>query len=416
MKPLGIGLLGCGTVGSGLVELLERSRDHLERRTGLSPRLARVLVRDAHKPRAVDRALVTDDPEAFFGSEGLDVVVELIGGVEPARTYVLRALDAGHSVVTANKALLSVHADEIFRRAHRAGVSVGFEASVCGAIPIVRALCGGLIANRISSLVGIVNGTCNFVLTRMIEDGLTLTAALEEARRRGLTEADPSLDLDGTDAMQKLLILASLAFGVHPDPARVRVRGIRELEPEDIRAALEFGCTVRHVASADGAELRVEPAFLPRAHPLAGVRDENNAILVHGDAAGQMIFSGKGAGPLPTAGAVLSDIVEVAARPGPMFVPANGQAPPAPAESRAPHYLRLPIVDRPGMIGLIGTVLGNHGISITRVSASLTTEPGRGNVKILVDAVDESTLSRALEQIARLPVLTGKPVVVRILA
>lgn len=409
MQPLNIGLIGCGNVGGGLVELVERHRERVERRTGLSPRISKVLVRDRAKARRVDPALVTTDPDEFFGGDG--VVVELIGGVEPARSYVLRALESRRNVVTANKALLAACGDEIFRRAHDSGVSVGFEASVCGAIPIVRVLGSGLIANRIESLVGIVNGTCNFVLTQMTERGLAREEAIEEARKRGLTEADPSLDLSGVDAAQKLLILTQLAFGERPSEADVHVRGIEDLDREDIASAAEFGYVIRHVVQAP--ELRVEPVFLPPSHPLAGVRDEYNAVVVRGDAAGEMIFTGKGAGPLPTAGAVLSDILDVAARPACGFLAEHRPA--TRVETASPFYLRFPILDRPGVIGLISTALGNHGVSISRASATLTSTPGRGNVKLLVHGTSTSRLDRAVAEIGRLPVLAGRPVVIRIL-
>lgn len=419
MKALNIGLLGCGNVGQGFVDLVRRSRTLIESRAGVSPRILRILVRDGAKERNVDGAEVVTSADAFFDQNHVDVVVELIGGVEPARSLVLRALEGGRSVVTANKALLAAHGGEIFSAAaaHRAGV--GFEASVCGAIPIIRALQNGLIANRIEFLAGIVNGTNNFILTQMSEKGLSLAEALKEAQARGLTEADPTLDLAGIDAQQKLLILSSLAFGRAPEPSSVHVQGIAELDREDIRSAEEFGFAVRHIAVADargGAlDLRVEPAFLPKAHPLAAVRDEFNAVLVKGDAAGEMIFYGKGAGPSPTASAVLSDVIDVVTRPGGVPRFAGGPLPASAVEATAPFYLRFPILDVPGAIGLISTALGNHDVSIHRLAAVLDPEkPGNGSVKILVHDAKVGRLRRVIDEVGRLPIMSGKPVAIRI--
>lgn len=419
MKALNIGLLGCGNVGQGFVELVRRSRSLVESRAGVSPRISRILVRDAAKVRSVDGAEVVTDSDAFFHQNHVVVVVELIGGVEPARTLVLRALESGRHVVTANKALLAAHGGEIFSAAAANRAGVGFEASVCGAIPIIRALQNGLIANRIEFLAGIVNGTNNFILTAMSEKGLTLAEALKEAQARGLTEADPTLDLAGIDAQQKLVILASLAFGRAPDPASVHVTGIAEIDREDIRSAAEFGFVVRHIAVADargGAlDLRVEPAFLPKSHPLAAVRDEFNAVLVRGDAAGEMIFHGKGAGPFPTASAVLSDVIDVATRPGGVPRFDGGPLPASSVEATAPFYLRFPILDVPGAIGLIATALGNHDISISRLAAVLDpARPGNGSVKVQVHDAPVNRLRKVVAEVARLPIMAGKPVVVRI--
>jgi len=420
MNTKRIALLGCGTVGRGLVELIGKNRALIAERTGVDLEISKILVRDLTKDRGpVDRALLTDRPEEAVAN-GADVVVEVIGGIEPARSFLERAIESGKHVVTANKALLAESGADLFRRAAARHVRIGFEASVCGGIPIVRALSSGLAGNRIERICGIVNGTCNFILTRMAEEGISFAAALAEAQARGFAEADPSLDLDGVDAAQKLRILAELAFGRPLGPGSVRVEGIRELEEEDLRAARELGFTLKHVAVArdlgDSLDLRVHPALLPPDHPLAHVRHENNAVLLKGDAVGEVIFHGKGAGAAPTASAVLSDILDLVRNGGAALpLPSAGPAGPA-ADAESGYYFRFPVLDVPGVIGLIATALGNRGVSISHASATLVKgRPREGSVKILAHRCRESVARRCVDEISRLPVLTGKPVAVRVL-
>jgi homoserine dehydrogenase len=308
-----VGLLGCGVVGSGFVELLMREQSRIAARHGVALELGRILVRDGEKVRRhVDpRAVTTNAIDVLDGD--CDVVVELVGGVECAGAYVRRAIRNGRDVVTANKALLAAAGRELFDAADRSGVAIGFEASVCGGIPIVRALQRGLAGDSVESLRGIVNGTSNYILSRM-EDGLELDEALRLAQERGFAEADPSMDLDGVDAAQKLRILASLAF---EEPiVATTVRGIREITRADIDDARASGVVIRHVASvtrvAGGVALRVAPERLTASDPLARVRDENNAVVIHGRAVGELLFLGRGAGSMPTAAAVLSDVIEIA--------------------------------------------------------------------------------------------------------
>jgi homoserine dehydrogenase len=407
-----IALLGCGTVGRGLVELIDRNRAHITERTGVDLEISKILVRDLKKDRGgVDRKLFTDQPEEAVAN-GADVVVEVIGGVEPARRFLEDAIDAGKHVVTANKALLAGCGPELFRRAAERRVRIGFEASVGGGIPIVRALSSGLAGNRIERICGILNGTCNYILTRRAEDGMEFDAALAEAQARGFAEADPTLDIDGTDAAHKLHILAGLAFGRPLGRDSVHVEGIRAIEREDFQAAESLGFVLRPIAVGRdlGGELdlRVHPALLSRDHPLAHVRLENNAVLLKGDAVGEVVFHGKGAGAAPTASAVLSDIIDLARNgtgPAPRL-PSAGPA--AAADPESERYFRFPVIDAPGVIGLIATALGNRGISISHASASLVGR--RGSVKILAHACRASAARKAVEEIGRLPVLTGRPV------
>ncbi len=316
MREVRIGLLGCGTVGQGFVRLIDRERERIRARDGFDLRIGRILVRDVDKQRhGVDRRALTTD--AIDVIDGCDLLVELIGGVHSAGAYVRRALRQGCDVVTANKALLADAGRELFATAASSGARIGFEASVCGGIPIIRAIGRGLAGDSIESITGILNGTCNYILTRMEESGLEFAAALRLAQERGFAEADPTLDITGADAMQKLQILTELAFG--PAPARRRVHGIDDINREEIEQARSRRCVVRHVASArrlpGGVELRVERRELPESHPLASVRDENNAVIIRAKAVGEMLFAGKGAGSLPTAAAVLSDVIEIAGRP-----------------------------------------------------------------------------------------------------
>jgi homoserine dehydrogenase len=312
MRRVRIGLLGCGTVGRGFVELLERERPRIAARHGVDIDIGRILIRDEAKERAgVDRRLVTTSAIDVL-DDGCDVIVELIGGVHSAGAFVRRAIANGRHVVTANKALLAASGAELFASAAAHGVTIGFEASVCGAIPIVRVLQRGLAGDAIESIRGVVNGTCNFVLSRM-EEGLTFADALRCAQERGFAEADPAMDVDGDDAAQKMRILASLAFDA--PIVQERVIGIRWIEPRHIERARAGGNVIRLVASVErvaaGVALRVEPQELDANDPLANVRDENNAVIVRGRAAGDLMLSGKGAGAMPTASAVLSDVISL---------------------------------------------------------------------------------------------------------
>lgn len=423
MRTLRLGVLGCGTVGGGLVELIRRNRAVVADRTGVDLEVRRVLIRDPKKERPVEPALLTTDPDAVLEAPDIDMVVELIGGVDPARTFITRAVEAGKNVVTANKALLAEAGVELIRRAADRRVRLGFEASVCGGIPILKAIGAGLVGNRISALVAIVNGTCNFILTRMTEEKVDFASALAEAQRLGFAEADPTLDVDGIDSAQKLQILAQLAFGVNHPHSEFLVEGIRSLEPDDIRTAAELGYVIKLVAIGrdlgDSLDLRVHPALLPTVHPLAHIRNEFNSVLLRGDAVDEMIFTGKGAGSLPTASAVLSDIIEIARNGhGNKELPWHLAKPvdkPVATDLESKYYLRFPVRDVPGVIGLIATALGNRGISISHASADLAQgREGQGQVKILAHRTRESAVRKAIEEITRLPILSGRPVILRL--
>jgi homoserine dehydrogenase len=321
MRRVTIGLLGCGTVGAGFVALLGRERERIRAQKQVDLQIIRVLVRDTTRRReGVPHTMLTT--AATDAIDGADIVVELIGGVHSAGAYVRRALRNGKHVVTANKALLAVSGRDLKALADRAHAHLAFEASVCAGIPIVRAIEHGLAGDSIQSVSGILNATTNYILTRMEERGTSYGDALAEAQRNGFAEADPGLDVSGEDAAQKLRILAGFAFGIDDERAvRRRIHGIEDVTQTEIEQARSRRAVIRHVATARRArariELSVERRELPESHPLASVRHENNGVIVRGAAVGEMLFVGKGAGALPTAAAVLADVVDVATRPAP---------------------------------------------------------------------------------------------------
>ena len=320
-----IGLLGLGTVGRGVVMSLESNRMQIETRTGCSIKVLGALVRHVEKPRNLDVSAfnVTDDPQAILLDPRIDVVVEVMGGVEPARSYIRQALLSRKHVVTANKELLAQYGDELGELADRQGVRLLFEASVAGGIPIVRMVQQYLTANRITSIRGILNGTCNYILTKMEEDGLPFADALQNAQQLGYAEADPQSDVEGYDSSYKLAILANMAFPVKSLVSAVQRQGITEISEQDIRAAQSMGCVIKLIGEAtyDGQQviLKVGPRLLPREDALAGVRDVFNAVTLTADVVGDLTFIGRVAGELPTASAVIEDLMEVLRTPSPYW-------------------------------------------------------------------------------------------------
>jgi homoserine dehydrogenase len=428
-EDVSIGLIGLGTVGTGVVKLLERNHAYIRKRLGRGLRLAAVAVRHPARKRDVglDRVRVVGDPGRLLADPAIDVVVELIGGIEPAKSLVLGAIAAGKDVVTANKALLATHGQEVFQAAERAGVRLGFEGSVAGGIPIIRVLRQALAGDRNRAIYGIVNGTCNSILTAMTDRGTEFHEALAEAQAAGLAETDPSLDVDGTDAAQKLSLLVTLAFGARCPVASIHTEGIRRVAQLDVAFARELGYVIKLLAIAkdDGRaiEARVHPTMVPRGSLLADVRGASNAVHVQGDALGPTLYVGEGAGMLPTATSVLADILDVAeSRSRRDAVPPLGMPWRALRRARvrpiggleAEYYLRFLVVDRPGVLGRIAGILGRHHISIASV---IQKDRKRGtSVPIVIRTHDalEKNLMRALAEIGRLAVIRGKPVFVRI--
>jgi homoserine dehydrogenase len=418
IRKLKIGLLGCGTVGRGLVELVARNDALIRQRSGVELRITKILVRDLHKERqGVDRTLLTTQPDKVLNN-GCDLVVEVVGGIEPARSFIERALARGKHVVTANKALLALDGFSLMKAAEAQKVRLGFEASVCGGIPIIRALRDGLVGNSIQRLSGILNGTCNYILTRMTEDGFEFEEALREAQAKGFAEADPTLDIDGHDAAQKLKILTELAFSAQVDADVVQVEGIRDVTADDVRAARELGFVIKHVATAelgDGAvSLGCAPLLLPASHQLAGIRDENNAVLVRGDAVGEMLFSGKGAGSLPSASAVLSDVVDIACHKGGFSMYPRGRVKASTQDCESRHYLRFTVAD-PSAIGPITTILERNRVGVARAEAVWArSDSGNHQVRVLTHGCSRKDVEASLRHIAGSGIEKAKSVVLRV--
>jgi homoserine dehydrogenase len=380
-STFGVAVVGCGTVGGAVATILSRQQDILRSRIGPELQLRHVVDVDfAHaRQLGLDEALFRDDLDEVLADDAVGVVVELIGGTTAAREVTQRALRAGKSVVTANKALLARHGPELYALARQHDACIAFEAACGGGIPIIRALCDGLIANRIDALYGIVNGTCNYILTSMSQRGVSYASALAEAQREGLAEADPTLDVAGVDSAHKLAIMASFAFGKKIDFEAIPVQGIDALELCDVRYGQELGYVVKLLAIAQrtekGVSLRVRPVFITKEHPLAWVSGPFNAISVYGHATGHTMYYGRGAGGMPTASAVVADIASVAlgvakeafARLAiwPDRAEAATQLPIEAVRSR--YYIRVMAEDRPGVLAKIAAILGRHDISISSV-------------------------------------------------
>jgi homoserine dehydrogenase len=423
MDELTVGLIGMGTVGSGVARLLTEHRERLERRAGRPIRWKWAAVRDPRKPRSVplDGVRVTTEFGPILEDPEVDVIIETMGGTAPALEYTLAALRAGKDVVTANKALLAEHGGQVFAQARASGRAVAFEASVGGGIPIVQCLGAALAANQIQSLAAIVNGTCNFILTRMTTEGLPYEEALRQAQHLGYAEPDPSLDVDGTDTAHKLSILAQLAFEANARLEEIPRRGIDQLQGADIKYAGELGYAIKLLALARlttaGLELRVAPTLVRHGTPLAEVRGPYNAIRVVGDAVGDTLFYGRGAGAMPTASAVLGDLIQVARGSAglpsrlrnlwPVDAPAVPVA--SPRDIRSRYYLRFTIADRPGVLGRLAQFLGEKGISIASV---IQHDPGDDApdqspvpLVIMTHLAVQADLDSAIREIDRLDVV-----------
>ena len=425
MRSVTIGILGLGQVGAGTLRLLQERRAAIEARLGAALGVRRIAVRDPGRAREVEVAaeLLTDDPYAVVADPAIDVVVELIGGIEPARTLILAALRAGKHVVTANKAVLAECGAEIFAEAAARGRMVYFEGSVAGGIPILRSLREGLASDRIEAIAGIVNGTSNYILDAMTRSGASFAEALQAAQAAGYAEADPTLDVGGGDAAHKLALLALVAFGARVDPHAIPTEGITGVSALDIRAAGELGYLIKSLALAHdtpaGPCLRVHPTLVPRGHVLAGVAGAYNAVLVESRALGRSLYYGRGAGMMPTAVAVVSDLLEVArdllAGVAPAAPPAVRDLAPAPTDAlEHEHYLCVHVPNLPGVLGRVATCLGRHGVSIARM---IQERAGAGPVPmiILTEAVAERAMQAALAELATSPDLAAAPTHIRLL-
>ena len=421
MKPVNIGILGLGTVGGGTVNVLDRNADEITRRAGREIRVTMASVRSLDKPRICDTSAIklTTDPFEIVNNPDIDVVVELIGGDTLALELVMTAISNGKHVVTANKALIAVHGNEIFAAAQKIGVTVAFEAAVAGGIPIIKAVREGLSGNRVQWLAGIINGTSNFILTEMRDKGRSFEDVLAEAQELGYAEADPTFDVEGIDAAHKLTILASIAFGIPLQFDKAYTEGMRSLTTQDVTDAADLGFRIKHLGIAKrtdrGVELRVHPTLIPEKRLIANVDGVMNAILVNGDAVGPTLYYGAGAGADPTASAVVADLVDVV------------RALTTDPENRVPHlafqadalddteilpieevnsawFLRLLALDQPNVLAHVTKILGENGISIEAIVQKVPHQHGASvPIVILTHSVVEKAMNQALSAISNLP-------------
>ncbi len=430
MRQVKLGIIGGGTVGGGVYEALRRNGALMALRLGVGLEIVRVAVRDLKKNRSarIPRALLTADWREVVCDPEVHLVVELIGGTTVAREVVLAALRLGKPVVTANKALLSAHGKELFAAAQKHGTNLYYEASVAGGIPIIKALREGFVGNRITALYGIVNGTCNYILTRMKLEGADFDAVLADAQRLGYAETPPDLDIDGHDAAHKTGILASLAHGFWVNPKTVCVEGIRHISALDIKFAGDLGYTikllgkVKKMGPAGRVQVSVYPTLVPNAHVLASVNGVFNAVFVRGDIAGDALFYGRGAGRDATASAVLSDLADAALdlkfgtkHRLPPFVPHQRSGTVAPIEEVISQYfVRLNVVDRPGVLARIATLFGQSNIGISSVIQPEGHEGKSVPLIFMLHYATHGAVRKALARIARLPAVKARPVMLRV--
>ena len=433
MRTIHVGLIGLGNVGGGVATILAQQADLIERKLGARLVLKRAARRHPERPCEAPLSVsqVTGDALAVIHDPQVDVVVELMGGYEPARTYLLEALHAGKHVVTANKALLAEHGQELFDAAAAAGRDIGFEASVGGGIPVIRTLKEGFVANRFGAIASIINGTCNYILSRMSDEGLDFAEALKDAQALGYAEADPHFDVAGIDAAQKIALLASLAFGTWVPHQQVYTEGIDGLSRLDIDYARELGYRVKLLALAkmprDHLDVRVHPALVALDSWLAHVNGVHNAVSIDGDAVGRSMLIGRGAGAMPTASAVLGDVVDLARN---VLYGGTGRVPPRAYQHGAlvalplqkidevvcRYYLRFQVLDQPGTLAAIAGILGQHDISIESVlQKGRAHAPGTPvSVVMMTHEAREQSVQRALQAIASLPAVHGETIRIRV--
>jgi len=431
MKQIGVGILGFGTVGAGVADGLLKHRDVMAKRLGVDIVLRKIADLDITTDRGIQvpEDVLTTDANDVLSDPEIDIVVETIGGTGIAKTFVLEALNGGKCVVTANKKLLAEHGREIFETAAKNDVDIYFGASVGGGIPIIRVLREGLAGNEIESIHGILNGTCNYILTRMENEGLPFESVLKDAQKLGYAEANPSLDIDGFDTAHKACILAALAYGFQPGVGQVQVEGIRNLDGADVKYAADFGYRIKLLAvvAKDGSEVEVgvHPTLIPFSHMLANVNDAFNAAYVKGDMSDYTMYYGRGAGRAPTASTVIGDIGDIArnlaydetryARGVPNYAEGKVRLRAA-GDIRSKYYLRFMLADRPGAMGVVASALGKHGVSISALSQK---ESSEGNLPVPVVAMTRvaraADIDAALEEIKAAGVTGEDPVKLRVL-
>jgi homoserine dehydrogenase len=435
MKPIKVGLLGIGTVGAGTFHVLQRNQEDIRRRAGRGIEITMVAARNLERARRIvdHECDVVGDPFAVVNNPDIEIVVELIGGYDLARELVLQAIANGKHVVTANKALLAQHGNEIFAAAHEKGVVVAFEAAVAGGIPIIKALREGLAANRIESVAGIINGTTNFILSEMRDKGLDFNTVLKQAQELGYAEADPTFDIEGVDAAHKLTIMAAIAFGIPMQFGGAHVEGISQLQAVDLRYAEQLGYRIKllgitrrsFVDGNEGIELRVHPTLIPAARLIANVEGAMNAVLVKADAVGTTLYYGKGAGAEPTASAVIADLVDVTRSatvdpysrvPHLAFHPGElADVPILPMDDiRTSYYLRVNVQDQLGVMADLTRILADAGISIDAVLQKEPGEKARTDIVIITHLTREKYVNAAIARIEQLATTVGKVIRIRL--
>ncbi len=434
-RKVHLGMIGGGTVGSGVYHALHRNGRLLSSRIGVEVKIHRIAVKafDEPRPYEIPRGLMTTDWQSVVHDLKVNIIAELVGGTGIARTIILAALKLGKPVITANKALLSEHGEELFAAARKYGTNLYYEAAVCGGIPIIKSLREGFVGNRIAALYGIVNGTCNYILTRMKLEGADFDAVLADAQKQGYAETPPDLDIDGWDSQHKIGILASLAHGFWVSPKRIHVEGIRPISALDIKFAGQLGYTIKLLGIVkqirnpkseirNRIQVSVYPALIPSDHVLADVNHVFNAVFVRGDVVGDTLFYGRGAGKDATASAVLSDLADAALdlkfgtkHRVPPFVPHERDGAVLPIEQVVSRcFVRLNVVDRPGVLAKISAILGAARIGISSVIQPEAHEGGSVPLILMLHDAPNGAVTRALARIGRLPVVKGRPVMIRV--
>ena len=432
MKEIRVGLIGFGTIGAGVAKILKNNQEVIEKRLGASVSLVKIADLDIKTDRGIDieEGVLTTSVEEVIDNPDIDIVVELIGGYEPARTFLLNAINNKKHVVTANKALLAKHGDELFELIEEKGLALGFEASIGGAIPIIRSIRESFVANRIQILEGIVNGTANYILSKMSDENCDFDVALKEAQEKGFAEADPTFDIEGIDSAHKIAVLTRIAYGTPVKFEDIKVSGITNITSDDIECAKEFGHRIKLLAiskyDGEAIDIRVHPAMIPSSHPMANVNGVLNAIRVCDDLMEENILAGHGAGELPTGSAVVGDIVEIARNilsnakdrvPASSFKKAKIQPIPLKDISKveSEYFLRFNVLDKPGVLSKISGILGNHSISIKSMIQKGRGKEGKAvSLVMMCHRSCEGNIQKALKKIEQLDVVCGKSNLIRV--
>jgi len=432
MKKINVGLIGFGTIGVGVAKILAENQEVIQKRLGAAVCLAKIADLDITTDRgiAVNDGVLTTSVDEIIENPEIDIVIELIGGYEPARTFILKALKNNKHVVTANKALLAKHGDELFETVEEKGLSIGFEASIGGAIPIIRSIREGFVANRIQAIEGIVNGTANYILSKMSDENCDFDVALKEAQEKGFAEVDPTFDIEGIDSAHKIAVLTRIAYGTPIKFEDIKVSGITNITSEDIECGKEFGYRIKLLAiskyDGEAIDIRVHPAMIPSSHPMASVNGVLNAIRVCDDMMDENILIGHGAGALPTGSAVVGDIVEIARN---IISNASGRMPASSFQSseiqpiplkdmsavESEYFLRFNVLDKPGVLSKISGILGDHCISIESMIQKGRGEKGKAvSLFMMCHLSSEGNIQNALKEIEQLDVVSGKSNLIRV--